>query len=84
MVRLSTATILAAGALTAFLATTTAYAVTDAEKAALRANCRSDFIAHCKGVSPGGVDAFKCLDKNYDSLAPACQTAVKAVDPKAK
>jgi hypothetical protein len=59
-------------------------AVTDEQKEALRTDCRSDFIAHCKGVSPGGMEAFECLAKNVDSLSMACQGAVKAVDPKAE
>ncbi len=57
-----------------------AFAVTDAEKEALRANCRSDFIAHCMGTPPDGVEAFECLAKNEESLSSACQAAVKAVD----
>jgi len=56
---------------------------TEEQKEALRNNCRGDFIAHCKGVSPGGIEAFDCLAKNEPSLSQACQAAVKAVDPEA-
>lgn len=59
-------------------------AATDEQKAALKSDCRSDFIAHCRGVKPGGIPAFECLSKNVDSLSSSCQTAVKAVDPEAK
>ena len=60
-----------------------AQTATEAQKEALRSDCRSDFIAHCKGVSPGGVEAFECLVKNESSLSESCQAAVKAVDPEA-
>jgi Cysteine rich repeat len=56
--------------------------VTAEEQAALRANCRSDFIAHCSGVSPGGRDALVCLQKNVASLSSACQKIVEETLPK--
>lgn len=56
---------------------------TEAQKEALRTDCREDFIAHCEGVSPGGIEAFDCLVKNEASLSESCQGAVKAVDPEA-
>ena len=72
------------GAILAISATAaTAQMPTEAQKEALRSDCRSDFIAHCKGVSPGGIKAFDCLVKNESSLSEACQAAVKAVDPEA-
>ena len=53
----------------------------EAQKEALRTDCRADFIKHCKGVSPGGLPAFQCLAKNYGELSSACEAAVKSVDP---
>ena len=56
--------------------------VTAAQQAALRENCRSDFISHCSGVSPGGRDALVCLQKNVASLSSACQKIVDETLPK--
>ena len=58
-------------------------APTDAQRSALRSNCRSDYQAHCAGVPPGGAEALQCLQKNVASLSSACQTAVRAVEPPA-
>ncbi|OPY93701.1 hypothetical protein A5906_18125 [Bradyrhizobium sacchari] len=58
-----------------------AQAPTEAQKSAIRSACRSDFMAHCSSVTPGGVEAFQCLAKNMSSLSPGCQTAVRAVEP---
>jgi hypothetical protein len=60
-----------------------AQAPTEAQKSAIRSACRSDFIAHCSGVTPGGEEAFQCLQKNMSSLSSACQTAVRALEPAA-
>jgi hypothetical protein len=43
---------------------------------AIRAACRSDFIAHCGGVQPGGTAALQCLQRNSAHLSPGCQSAV--------
>ncbi|BAL73928.1 cysteine rich repeat-containing protein [Bradyrhizobium cosmicum] len=70
----------------AFFATATsaiAQAPTDAQKSAIRSACRSDFMAHCSSVTPGGVEAYQCLQKNMSSLSSGCQTAVRAVEPAA-
>src|SRR6186713_2099932 len=70
----------------AFFATATgafAQAPTDAQKSAIRSACRSDFMARCSSVKPGGVEAYQCLQKNMSSLSPGCQTAVRAVEPAA-
>lgn len=48
--------------------------------AAVRANCRSDFLAYCSGVRPGGREALACLARNIDRLQPACRQAVSAVE----
>jgi len=49
--------------------------------AAIRASCRSDFIANCSGVQPGGKDALECLRRNVGKLSGPCKTAVSAVSP---
>jgi hypothetical protein len=55
---------------------------TDAQKAAIRNNCRSDFMANCMSVSPGGIEAFQCLQRHSASLSAACRGAVAAITPK--
>lgn len=60
-----------------------AQAPTEAQKGAIRSACRSDFMAHCASVTPGGVEAYQCLKKNMSSLSSGCQTAVRAVEPAA-
>lgn len=49
---------------------------------AIRSSCRSDFMANCSGVTPGGKDALECLKRNVAKLSAACQTAVNAIAPK--
>jgi hypothetical protein len=56
---------------------------TQAQRDAIRASCRSDFIANCSGVTPGGKEALECLLRNQAKLSPACNTAVSAVVPAA-
>ena len=60
---------------------------TDAQRSAIRAQCRADYEAHCASVPPGGMASLQCLQKNMSSLAPGCQSAVRAVgapaEPKA-
>ena len=75
-------TILAAGVaaiVTLVAAAAHAQSPTDAQRAALRSNCSGDFRAHCAGVSPGGMDALVCLEKNEASLSAGCKSAVDAV-----
>ncbi len=60
-----------------------AQAPTEAQKSAIRSACRSDFIAHCSSVTPGGTEAYQCLQKNMSSLSSGCQAAVRAVEPAA-
>jgi hypothetical protein len=54
-------------------------APTDAQRAAIKSQCRSDYIAHCFSVPPGGMASLQCLQKNMASLSSSCQTAVRAV-----
>ena len=55
---------------------------TQAQREAIRAACRSDFMANCSGVQPGGKEAFECLLRNDAKLSPSCQAAVNAAAPK--
>jgi hypothetical protein len=59
-----------------------AQGVSEAQRDALRSNCRDDFISHCSGVQPGGAEALQCLESNEAKLSPSCQSAVKAAMPK--
>src|SRR6202043_57032 len=54
-------------------------APTDAQRAAIKSQCRSDYIAHCSGVPPGGMAALHFMQKNMASVSSGCQTAVRAV-----
>ena len=70
----------AAGAMVlAMVAAASAQAPTAAQKEALRSNCSGDFQSHCAGVTPGGMDALMCLEKNEASLSAGCQSAVDAI-----
>src|ERR1700736_5318052 len=65
-----------------FMVATPAFsqAPTDAQRSAIRSECRSDYEAHCASIPPGGAASLQCLQKNMSSLAPGCQSAVKAVE----
>jgi hypothetical protein len=65
-----------------FMGVTPAFsqAPTDAQRSAIRSECRSDYEAHCASIPPGGAASLQCLQKNMSSLAPGCQAAVKAVE----
>jgi Cysteine rich repeat len=52
---------------------------TQAERDAIRSACRSDFMAHCSSVQPGGKEALECLVKNDSQLSASCKSAVNAV-----
>jgi hypothetical protein len=56
---------------------------TEAQRDAIRAACRSDFMANCSGVQPGGKEAFECLLQNDAKLSLSCRAAVNAAAPKA-
>lgn len=55
--------------------------ITEEQKGAMKANCRSDFIANCMSTKPGTKEALQCLQGNLEKLAPGCQAAVKATMP---
>jgi hypothetical protein len=66
-----------------FAATTapaSSQAPTDAQRAAIKSQCRSDYIAHCSSIPPGGAASLQCLQKNMASLSGSCQSAVRAVE----
>ena len=52
---------------------------TAAQQNAIRQSCRSDFMSHCSGVTPGGSEALACLQQNAAQLSGACQKALAAV-----
>ncbi|CAN7547820.1 cysteine rich repeat-containing protein [Phyllobacterium sp. LjRoot231] len=52
---------------------------TAAQQSAIKSACRSDFMAQCSGVSPGGQAALSCLQQHSSSLSAACQTAIGAL-----
>jgi hypothetical protein len=83
MVSTSTpAAIFYAAIATTFMVTTPAFcqAPTDAQRSAIRAQCRSDYEAHCASIPPGGAASLQCLQENMSSLSPPCQSAVRAVE----
>jgi hypothetical protein len=49
------------------------------ERSAVRAACRSDFVARCPGIKPGGAEALQCLQRNAEELSPRCRSAVAAI-----
>src|SRR5882757_2917626 len=55
-------------------------APTQAQRDAIKSECRSDYMAHCSSIPPGGEASLQCLQKNMSSLAPGCQSAVRAVE----
>ena len=65
-----------------FMVATPAFsqAPTDAQRSAIRSECRSDYEAHCASIPPGGEASLQCLQKNMSSLSAGCQGAVRAVE----
>jgi hypothetical protein len=57
-----------------------AQAPSDAQRAAIKSSCRSDYIAHCSSIPPGGAASLECLRKNMGSLSASCAGAVRAVE----
>src|ERR1700677_871972 len=55
-------------------------APTDAQRSAIRAQCRADYQAHCASIPPGGKASLQCLQQNMSSLSSGCQAAVHAVE----
>jgi hypothetical protein len=84
--RMAASTALAAGgALLVLLACDGAHAQQPSQDqiSAVRQSCRSDFMANCSGVQPGGKDALDCLKRNLAKLSASCKSAVSAIGPAA-
>ena len=54
---------------------------TSEQISAIRASCRSDFMAQCTGVKPGTKDALECLKRNAAKVSPSCKAALDALGP---
>lgn len=52
----------------------------EAQREAIKSECRSDYMAHCSSIPPGGAASLECLQKNMASLSAGCANAVKAVE----
>jgi hypothetical protein len=50
----------------------------DAQVAAIRSACRSDYQKVCAGVPTGGAPALQCLEKNKAKVSGGCQQALNA------
>ena len=65
-----------------------AQAPSQAQRDAIKAQCRSDYMAHCSSIPPGGAASLQCLQQNMSSLSSGCKSAVQAVaapaEPKAE
>src|SRR5216683_2270305 len=65
-----------------------AQAPSQAQRDAIKSQCRSDYIAHCSSIPPGGEASLQCLQQNMSSLSSGCKGAVQAVaapaEPKAE
>src|ERR1700709_71202 len=55
-----------------------AQAPTQAQRDAIKSQCRSDYMAHCSSIPPGGEASLQCLQKNMSSLSAGCPRAVAA------
>lgn len=52
---------------------------TAAQQNAIKSACRSDFMAQCSGVQPGGQAALSCLQQHSSALSSGCQQALSAL-----
>src|SRR6266404_893390 len=71
---------LSVAAILATAAPAFAQAPSQAQRDAIKSQCRSDYIAHCSSVPPGGEASLQCLQNNMSSLSSSCQSAVRAVE----
>ncbi|MBY5870311.1 hypothetical protein [Rhizobium leguminosarum] len=62
-----------------FAGVASAQAPTEEQRNAIRAECRSDFIAQCSGVTPGGIEALTCLQQHSATLSAGCRKAVSVI-----
>ena len=65
--------------ITLTLAPAAAQQPTQAQRDAVRAACRSDFMANCASAQPGGKEALECLLRNEPKLSAPCRSAVNAI-----
>ncbi len=80
----TTGTVSLLAACFAIVTTAFAQAPTEAQREAIKSDCRSDYIAHCSSIPPGGAASLQCLQKNMANLSGACATAVRAVEAPAE
>jgi hypothetical protein len=59
-------------------------APSEAQREAIKSNCRNDYIAHCSSIPPGGAASLQCLQKSMANLSAACAGAVKAAEAPAE
>src|ERR1700748_3057437 len=78
--RRATTTWASLAAITFVIAPALAQAPPEAHRAAIKSQCRSDYMAHCSSVPPGGAPALQCLQNNITSLSSSCQSAVRAAE----
>jgi hypothetical protein len=71
---------LSVAAILATAAPALAQAPSQAQRDAIKSQCRSDYMVHCSSVPPGGEASLQCLQKNMSSLSSSCQSAVRAVE----
>ena len=71
--------LVAGGLIALTLAPTAAQQPTQSQRDAVRAACRSDFMANCASVQPGGKAALECLMQNEPKLSAPCRSAVNAI-----
>ena len=64
----------------AFAIPALAQAPSEAQREAIKSNCRNDYMAHCSSIPPGGAASLECLQKNMGSLSASCASAVRAVE----
>jgi hypothetical protein len=69
----------AASAAPAAAATAPAAMPTPEQQAAIKRTCQRDFMMNCRGVQPGGPEAFACLQRNASRLSPDCRTSLATV-----
>jgi hypothetical protein len=74
------ATAAPAAAPKAAAAGTAAKQPTDAQVAAIRGACRSDYQKVCAGVPTGGAPALQCLEQNKAKVSAPCAQAVNAAN----
>src|SRR3981081_2132614 len=55
-------------------------APTDAQRNAIRSECRSDYEAHCASVPRAGAASLNGLRKTMRTLSSSCQPGVRAVE----